>query len=367
MINVTQPYLPPLEEFEPYLKKIWENKWLTNNGPFHQEFEEKLTEYLGVPYISVFANGTLALLTALQALDIEGEVITTPFSFVATAHTLLWNNITPVFVDVEPIYGNLNAANIEAAITDKTAAVLPVHIYGNPCNQNPIKKITDKHGLKLIYDAAHCFGVKENNTSIMNYGDLSVLSFHATKVFNTFEGGAIISHSKEMKQHIDDLKNFGFRDEVTVIASGINAKMNEIQSAFGLLQLKYVDTAISKRKEIVNYYRNNLSNLPGIRYLYDMPNVIHNYGYFPIFINEKEYGKSRNQVYDFLKDNGFYSRRYFYPLISEFPMYAHLPSVQNKNLICAKELSEQVLCLPIYPNLEKSDVVKIINCIKKGK
>lgn len=294
MINVTQPYLPPLDEFTPYLEQIWKNKWLTNNGPFHQQFEAALCEYLGVPYISVFSNGTLALLTALQALEIQGEVITTPYSFVATAHSLLWNNITPVFIDVDPIFGNLNPLNIEAAITYKTTAILPVHVYGNPCNHKQIEIIAKKHHLKLIYDAAHSFGVKENGVSICNYGDVSILSFHATKVFNTFEGGAIVCHTKEMKQHIDDLKNFGFRNETTVIAAGINAKMNEVQAAFGLLQLKYIDQAIAKRKHIAELYTKELSEIKGIRLIIqNSKRITQNYSYFPIFISEQEFGKSR--------------------------------------------------------------------------
>ena len=367
MINVTQPYLPPLEEFTPYLEQIWKNKWLTNNGPFHQEFENKLCEYLGVSNISVFSNGTLALLTALQALEIQGEVITTPYSFVATAHSLLWNNITPVFVDVDPIFGNLDPQKIEAAITDKTSAILPVHVYGNPCNDIEISKIAKKHNLKLIYDAAHCFGVKVDGKTILNYGDLSILSFHATKVFNTFEGGAIVCHSKEMKQKIDDLKNFGFRDEVTVVAPGINAKMNEIQAAFGLLQLKYIDQAITKRKEIAELYIQQLQNIPGIRLIsHDSTGsstnsylITHNYSYFPIFINEKQYGKSRDQVYNELKAKEIFVRRYFYPLITEFPMYNHLPSSSEDNVKEALQISKQVLCLPLYPELNPDIVLQI--------
>ncbi|MFW5852209.1 MAG: DegT/DnrJ/EryC1/StrS family aminotransferase [Bacteroidota bacterium] len=373
MITVTQPYLPPLDEYIPYLQEIWENKWLTNNGPFHQEFEEALCAYLGVPYISVFANGTLALLTALQALDIQGEVITTPYSFVATAHSLLWNNITPVFVDVEAETGNLNPDRIEAAITDKTTAILPVHVYGNPCNHTEIDAIVKKHNLKLIYDAAHCFGVQENGVSVCNYGNLSILSFHATKVFNTFEGGAIVSHTKEMKQHIDDLKNFGFRDETTVIASGINAKMNEVQAAFGLLQLKYIDEAILQRKKIAELYTKELANLPGLRLIINnspqCPStdglIINNYSYFPILISEQKYGKSRNQVYEELKQNGIYARRYFYPVITDFPMYAHLPSAKKENVPVATKLADEVLCLPIYPDLKLEEVTRIISVLNK--
>lgn len=364
IITVTQPNLPPLDEFIPYLEKIWENKWLTNNGPFHQQFEEALAKYLGVSYISVFSNGTLALLTAMQALEIKGEVITTPYSFVATSHSLWWNNITPVFVDIEPDTCNINPDKIEKAITNKTTAILPVHVYGNPCNDSIIKKIAESNNLKVIYDAAHAFGVKYKGSSILNLGDLSVLSFHATKVFNTFEGGAIVSHTAEMKQHIDDLKNFGFRDEVTVVAPGINAKMNEFQAAFGLLQLKYVGEAISKRKELAKLYSHHLKNIKGIRFFVSKPEVQYNYGYFPIFINENEYGKSRDYIYELLKKKGVYARRYFYPLISEFPMYTHLPSSNRKNLTTAYNISREVLCLPIYPNLEPKEVISITNIIK---
>jgi len=364
MITVTQPYLPPLEEFTPYLQQIWDNKWLTNNGPFHQEFEKALIDYLGVPHISVFANGTLALLTALQALEIKGEVITTPYSFVATAHSLLWNGIKPVFVDIEAETFNLDYRHIEAAITPHTTAIMPVHVYGNPCNHEKIKQIAEKHNLKLIYDAAHTFGVKQNGVSIANYGDLSIVSFHATKVFNTFEGGAIVCHTKEMKQRIDDLKNFGFRDEVTVIAPGINAKMNEVQAAFGLLQLKYIDEAIAKRKLIAELYHKRLQNIPGIQLISNHSPVIStNYGYFPILIDTAIFGKTRDDVYALLLKNDVYARRYFYPLISQFPMYKDLDSAKPENLPVAEMVSGQVLCLPIYPDLALHDVTRIIAVI----
>ena len=363
MITVTQPYLPPLEEFTPYLQQIWNNKWLTNNGPFHQQFEKELCNYLDVPFISVFANGTLALLTALQSLDIKGEVITTPFSFVATAHSLLWNGITPVFVDIEAGTFNLDPQKIEAAITPNTTAIMPVHVYGNPCNHEAIKHIADNHNLKLIYDAAHTFGVKQEGVSIVNYGDVSIVSFHATKVFNTFEGGAIICHSKEMKQRIDDLKNFGFRDEVTVIGPGINAKMNEVQAAFGLLQLKYVDGLIAKRKVIAETYRSALREIAGITFLEDTETITHNYSYFPIIISD-DYKKTRDEVYDLLKMNGVYARRYFYPLISHFPPYNHLDSSSPENLPVAEKVAKQVLCLPIYPDLELHDVLKIVSYLE---
>jgi len=296
-IYVTQPFLPPLKEFIPYLKDIWESKWLTNMGKYHQQFEKELAEYLGVKYVSLFANGTLALITALQALRITGEVITTPYSFVATTHALHWNGIVPVFCDIEPDYCNINPDKIEALITPKTTAILSVHVYGYPCQVDKIAKIAEIYGLKVIYDACHAFGVKLNNNSILNYGDLSILSFHATKVFTTFEGGAIICHDEKMKKRIDFLKNFGFADEITVVGPGINAKMNEFQAALGLLQLKYFDYAIAKRKEIAKIYQKELAETPGIRYLKEIRGVYHNYAYFPIFINKKEFGKSRDEVY----------------------------------------------------------------------
>lgn len=362
-ITVTQPYLPPLEEFFPYLEQIWKNKWLTNNGPLHQQLENELANYLGVPYISLFSNGTLALITALQALNITGEVITTPFSFVATTHALWWNKITPVFVDIEPDYLNLDPAKIEAAITDKTTAILPVHVYGNPCQVEEIQRIADKHGLKVIYDAAHAFGVKKDGTSILNYGDLSVLSFHATKVYSTIEGGAIVCHTPEMKHHIDNLKNFGFRGELVVEEPGINAKLNEVQAAYGLLQLKYIDGFIERRKEITHLYRSLLKDVPGIRFLEDMRGVEHGYSYFPILIDEKIYGKSRDEVYEQLKMHHIYSRRYFYPLISSFEPYRELSSATSKNLTVAIKAADEVLCLPIYVELEDKDVQIICNLI----
>lgn len=365
-IYVTQPCLPPLEEFIPYLQEIWENKWLTNNGPLHQQLEQELARYLGVPYISLFSNGTLALISALQALNITGEVITTPFSFVATSHSLWWNKITPVFVDIEPEYMNLDPSKIEAAITDKTTAILPVHVYGNPCQVDEIQQIADKHGLKVIYDAAHAFGVKKNGTSILNYGDLSVLSFHATKVYSTIEGGAIICHTEEMKHHIDNLKNFGFRGELVVEEPGINAKLNEVQAAYGLLQLKHIDHFIARRKEITELYRSLLKDVPGIRYLEDMPGVEHGYSYFPILINKEQFGKSRDEVYELLKTHNIYSRRYFYPLISSFEPYRELPSSSTSNLPQATKVAEEVLCLPIYVELRDEDVINIVKNISSS-
>lgn len=363
LITVTQPCLPPLDEFLPYLQQIWENKWLTNNGPLHQQLEQELAEYLGVKYISLFSNGTLALISALQALNIHGEVITTPFSFVATTHSLWWNKITPVFVDIEPEYLNLDPAKIEAAITPRTTAIMPVHVYGNPCQMNEIQRIADKHGLKVIYDAAHAFGVRDKENSILNYGDLSVLSFHATKVFSTIEGGAIICHTEEMKHHIDNLKNFGFRGELIVEEPGINAKLNEVQAAYGLLQLKYIDGFIKKRKEITELYRELLKNILGIRMLNDMPDVKHCYSYFPIIIDEELYGKSRDELYEKLKENNIFTRRYFYPLISDFEPYRDLSSAQPENLVIAQKTAKQVLCLPIYVELTFLDVENITKII----
>ena len=362
-ITVTQPCLPPLEEFMPYLQQIWQNKWLTNNGPLHQQLEKELAEYLGVKYISVFSNGTLALITALQALNITGEVITTPFSFVATTHSLWWNKITPVFVDIEPKFLNLDPTKIEAAITPQTTAIMPVHVYGNPCEVDEIQAIADKHGLKVIYDAAHAFGVKIDGNSVLNYGDLSVLSFHATKVYSTIEGGAIICHTEEMKHHIDNLKNFGFRGETVVEEPGINAKLNEVQAAYGLLQLKYVDGFIARRKEITELYRSLLKDISGIRFLDDMEGVTHGYSYFPILIDKEKFGKSRDEVYEHLKSHNIYSRRYFYPLISSFEPYNTLEGSTPNNLKVAHKAAENVLCLPIFVELEDKQVVDIVNLL----
>ncbi len=350
-IYVTEPFLPPLEEFNEYLKQIWNSKWLTNNGQFHQELEQALCDYLGVKYISLFANGTLALITALQALRITGEVITTPYSFVATTHALWWNNIKPVFVDIDPETCNIDPEKIEAAITPKTTAILPVHVYGYPCNIEKIKQIADIYGLKVIYDAAHAFGVKQKDISVLNAGDLSILSFHATKIYNTFEGGAIVSQDESTKKRIDYLKNFGFANETTVVAPGINAKMNEVQAAMGLLQLKYIDTIIEKRKQRASLYKELLKSIPGIRFMEDLPDTFHNYSYFPIFVNEKEYGMHRDELYEKLKANNIYARRYFYPLISQFPTYKNLESAQSGKLKVAEQITREVLCLPIYPDL----------------
>ena len=362
-IYVTQPALPPLEEFTEYLKKIWENKILTNNGPFHQQFEKELADYLGVKNISVFSNGTLALITALQALRITGEVITTPFSFVATTHSLWWNNIKPVFADIDPITYNLDPEKVEAAITPQTTAIMPVHVYGNPCNLEALQNIADTYGLKLIYDAAHAFGVKVNGESILNFGDLSILSFHATKVFNTIEGGAIICQDEKTKKRIDYLKNFGFAGETTVIEPGINAKMNELQAAYGLLQLKFVDEYISKRMIIALKYRELLSVKPGIQTLDDFEGIAHNYAYFPILIDASRHGKTRDDVYELLKKKNIFSRRYFYPLISDFPTYRGLQSSRKENLPIASKVSDQVLCLPIYPGIDEKTIDQICNLI----
>jgi dTDP-4-amino-4,6-dideoxygalactose transaminase len=363
-IYVTQPFLPPLEEFDPYLKQVWESKWLTNAGPFHQELEKKLAEYLGVEHLALFANGTLALVTALQVLRITGEVITTPFSFVATAHSLLWNGIKPVFVDIHPETLNLDPEKIEAAITPQTTAILPVHVYGKPSNVEKIQKIADIYGLKVIYDAAHAFGVSYKGESLLKHGDLSTLSFHATKVYNTFEGGAIICPDTKTKKRINDLKNFGFADEVTVVAPGINAKMNEIQAAFGLLQLKHINKAIDRRREIDTLYREKLSSVAGIFCLPLPANTIYNFAYFPILVGKK-YSLSRDQLYEKLRQHNIYARRYFYPLISDFPMYRGLPSSVHANLPVARNAANQVLCLPIYPALENESIMRIISIIKE--
>jgi len=363
-IYVTQPSLPPLEEFIKYLEQIWDSKILTNNGPFHKQFEKELSDYLGVKYLSLFANGTLALVTALQELRITGEVITTSFSFVATTHALWWNNIKPVFVDIEPDYFTLNPEKIEAAITPQTTAIMPVHVYGNPCKVDEIQNIADTYGLKVIYDAAHAFGVKISGDSILNYGDLSIMSFHATKVFNTIEGGAIICHDEKTKKRIDFLKNFGFAGETTVIEPGINAKMNELQAAYGLLQLKYIHNYISKRNEIAKLYRKELSEIKGIKVLYDIEGIDHSYTYFPVFVDENLYGETRDALYERLKQNSIYGRRYFYPLISHFPTYRGLSSSKSENLPIATKTAEQVICLPIYSDLDFSIIKRICEIIR---
>ena len=361
-IYVTQPYLPPLEEFIPYLQQIWDKKILTNGGPFHQQLEQALCDYLGVNHISLFTNGTVALVTALQALRITGEVITTPYSFVATAHSLLWNGIKPVFVDIDPKTLNLDPTKIEAAITPHTTAIMPVHCYGHSCDVDAIQRIADNYNLKVVYDAAHAFGVQCHDGSVLNHGDLSVLSFHATKVFNTFEGGAIISPDMKTKTRIDQLKNFGHVGEVTVVAPGINGKMSEFNAALGLLQLKYIDHAIERRKEIDLAYRKRLKNVKGIRCLQDAGEKVANYSYFPVLVNV-DYPISRDELNQKLKDIGINPRRYFYPLISEFPMYRGLTSAHVDNLPVAIAASSQVLCLPIYPDLEMSAVDEIVNFI----
>ncbi|MCX6742710.1 MAG: DegT/DnrJ/EryC1/StrS family aminotransferase [Candidatus Parcubacteria bacterium] len=364
-ILVTRPLLPPLEEFYEYLKDIWDSKWLTNNGKYHQALEKALCEYLGVKYISLFANGTLALVTALQALRITGEVITTPYSFVASTHSLWWNNIKPVFVDIEPHSFNLDPNKIEAAITRHTTAILPVHVYGNPCNVYRIKKIADTYGLKVIYDACHTFGVTINDIPVLNFGDLSVMSFHATKVYTTFEGGAIVCHDEDTKKRIDNLKNFGFSSETSVVAPGINAKMNEVQAAMGVLQLKYVDQAIAKRKKITGRYREGLKDIAGLTYLDDFPGVRHCYSYFPILIDKNKFRKTRDEVYEELKRNNIYCRRYFYPLISQFPTYCGLESAQAGKMPIAEKTTQAVLCLPLFPDLAENNVNQIINLLKE--
>lgn len=361
-IYVTQPFLPPLEEYLPYLEKIWANKVLTNGGPFHQQLEKELCDYLGVKYISLFTNGTIALVTALQALRITGEVITTPYSFVATAHSLLWNGIKPVFVDVDPRTLNLDPAKIEAAITPQTTAIMPVHCYGQPCDVDAIQKIADNYNLKVIYDAAHAFGVTCHCGSVLNHGDLSVLSFHATKVFNTFEGGAIISPDAKTKQRIDHLKNFGFVDETTVVAPGINGKMSELNAAFGLLQLKHIDAAMVRRKEIDQIYRAALKGVKGITCLNGNSLSENNHSYFPILVGD-DYPLSRDALYQKLKDHGVFARRYFYPLISDFPMYRSLGSAAPSNLPVATDAAQRVMCLPIYPMLNKKQLSQIIELI----
>lgn len=359
-IYVTQPYLPRLEEFTPYLEKIWDNKILTNGGPFHQELELKLCEYLGVKHISLFNNATIALITALQALDIDGEVLTTPFSFVATSHSIIWSKSTPVFVDIDEKTLNIDCSKIENHITKNTKAIMPVHCYGIPCNYKAIETIAEKYRLKVIYDAAHAFGVECDCGSVLNHGDLSILSFHATKIFNTFEGGAIISHTKEMKDKIDKLKNFGIEDEITINAIGLNGKMNEISAAFGLLQLKYIHHVISSRKKIFDYYSKNLDK----KYFRQPTNNAEksNYSYLPVILNSN-YPISRDELYEILKEHGIFARKYFYPLISNLPMYSNILSASQMNLPVANEISKKILCLPIYPDLNEKSIDRVLDVL----
>lgn len=364
-VYVTQPFLPPLEEFIPFLEEIWRNKRLTNGGAFHQQLEAALAEYLGVSHLALFTNGTIALVTALQTLRITGEVITTPFSFVATAHSLLWNNIQPVFADIDPETFNIDPARIESAITPRTTAIMPVHCYGNPCAVEEIQRIADIYGLKVIYDAAHAFGVNFQGQSLLNFGDLSVLSFHATKVYNTFEGGAIVCPDAKTKQRIDYLKNFGFADEVTVTAPGINGKMCEVQAAFGLLQLNYIDQVIARRRVLDTLYRSVLGGIRGITCAVPVPDTRHNYSYLPILVGS-DYPLSRDALYERLKADNIYARRYFYPLISDMPMYRGLPSATLANLPHAHRIAGQVLCLPIFPDLSEETVGHIGSIIREA-
>ena len=366
IITVTSPLLPNLDEFTESLKEIWESKWITNNGQFHQKLEAALAEYLKVPYVSLFTNGTLPLLTALQALRITGEVITTPYSFVATTHALWWNGIKPVFVDIDPSTGNIDPQKIEAAITPRTTAILPVHVYGKPCDTEAIQAIADKYGLKVIYDAAHAFGVEVSGESLLNAGDMSTLSFHATKVFNTIEGGAMVMHDEKTKQRIDYLKNFGFANEIEVVGPGINSKMDEIRSAYGLLNLKQVDAAIAARQKVAVAYREALRNVDGISFWDDMTGVRHNYSYFPIFVDAEKYGMTRDELYMKMKDQGVWGRRYFYPLISEFSTYRGLESSRSENLPNAHMMADTVICLPMHHALTKEEIDKIIMVISKS-
>lgn len=362
LIPVTQPFLPPLEAFLPYLEQIWDSKQVTNGGPFHAQLETALCEYLGVEYLSLFSNGTLALITALQAMKVTGEVITTPFSFVATTHALHWNGIRPVFADIDPVSMNLDPQKIEAAITPRTTAILPVHVYGNPCEVEAIERIADTYGLRVLYDAAHAFGVRKNGQSVLNFGDMSVLSFHGTKIFNTFEGGAIICHDAKTKRHIDHLKNFGFADEVTVVKPGINAKMNEVQAAFGMLQLQYMDQVAVARAQIAERYCCAFQGIDGLLMHEVSMHSTRNHAYFPIRVT-KDFPVTRDELYNQLRAVNILARRYFYPLISEFPSYRGLPSATTLNLPVATEVSRQVLCLPIYPALDVQSQNRIIDIV----
>lgn len=365
LITVTSPLLPDLDEFHELLKEVWDSKWITNNGSFHKKLEAALAEYLKVPYVSLFTNGTLPLLTALQALRITGEVITTPYSFVATTHSIWWNGCRPVFVDIDPATGNIDPARIEAAITPKTTAIMPVHCYGKPCKTKEIQEIADKYGLKVIYDAAHAFGVEVDGESILNAGDMSTLSFHATKVYNTIEGGAMIMHDEVTKKRIDYLKNFGFAGETEVVAPGINSKMDEMRSAYGLLNLKQVDAAIEARHQVAIKYREALRSVSGITFWDDMPGVRHNYSYFPIFIDAEQYGMTRDELYFKMKSQNVLGRRYFYPLISDFSTYRGLPSATRENLPKAYKMADSVICLPMHHELSEEDINRVLEIVIK--
>lgn len=365
MIRVTMPLMPDMQEFGEMIRDIWSTKMLTNNGEYHKQLEKALSEYLKVPYLSLFTNGTLPLLAALQALEVTGEVITTPYSFIATAHALWWNKLKPVFVDVDPRTGNMDPEKIESAVTSQTTAIMPVHVYGNPCDTERIQDIADRYGLKVIYDAAHAFGVEVNGKSILEKGDIATLSFHATKVYNTMEGGALICRDAEMKQRIDYLKNFGFKNETEVICPGINGKMDELRAIYGLLNLKGVNAAREKRKWVAEYYRKGLKGTKGISWMEDMPDVRHNYAYFPVFIDEKTYGISRDEIYFRLKEKGILARRYFYPLISSFSPYRELTSASPGNLPAAQEIADRVICLPMHHELSPEDIDHIIHTMNK--
>lgn len=364
-ITVTSPLLPDLDELNLMLKEIWASKWITNNGQFHQQLEKELAKYLKVPYISLFTNGTLPLLTALQALRITGEVITTPYSFVATTHSIWWNGCRPVFVDIEEETCGIDPNKIEAAITPKTTAIMPVSCYGKPCKMNEIQAIADKYGLKVIHDAAHAFGVEVNGESWVSKGDLISLSFHATKVYNTLEGGAMVMHDEATKKRIDFLKNFGFAGETEVVAPGINSKMDEVRAAYGLVNLKQVDEAIEKRHRVAIKYREALRNVPGIRFFDDMPGVRHNYSYFPIFINAEEYGMTRDELYFKMREANVLGRRYFYPLISTFSTYRSLPSAGAENLPVATKVANEVICLPMHHQLSNEDINRVLELVVK--
>ena len=360
LITVTSPLLPDLSELVKSLEQIWKYKWLTNCGPFHQKLEVELCEYLKVKHLSLFTNGTLPLITALQALHITGEVITTPYSFVATTHAIWWNGLKPVFVNVDPVTCNINPEKIEEAITPQTTAIMPVHVYGTPCDTERIQAIADKHGLKVIYDAAHAFGVEVNGKSVLEAGDMSTLSFHATKVYNTVEGGALIMHDKETKRYIDYLRNFGFSGETEIVAPGINSKMDEMRAAYGLINLKQANAAIESRRQVAMWYRDALKDVKGISYLNDMPNVRHNYAYFPIFVDADVYGMTRDELYAKMKAGNVLGRRYFYPLISNLAVYRSLESAAPSHLPVANKIADSVICLPMYAGLTKEETERVV-------
>jgi dTDP-4-amino-4,6-dideoxygalactose transaminase len=360
------PLLPPAEEMAAALKEIWRKGQVTNFGAYHQALTEALQRYLHLPHITLFANGTLALMCTLKGLNITGEVITTPFTFAATAHALTWCGLSPQFVDIDPVTCTLDPSKIEEAIGPATSAILPVHVYGNPCNMKEIERIARVYNLRIIYDAAHAFGVEQNGESILKTGDASVVSFHATKVFTTIEGGAVACSDPSLQKRLDGLRNFGFDDETTIVLPGMNAKLDELRAACGWLSLKYVEQAIAKRKGVALRYREALREVEGISYIDDMSGVKHNYAYFPIFIDAVQYGCSRDELYTRLKEASIFCRRYFYPLLSQCAAYRDRAPDPATHTPVAVKRAGSVLCLPMHHNLTEEEVERVLQVVVRS-